>query len=203
MKKSRRVLGGNKGFTLAELIVVIVILAILVGVTLGGVYAYVNKAKINTDLNNANQIQTALSSVFATNADIANHKNEYKPGIPYNTSLKNSYNNGNVIFIYHWSKGGYVKKTANGIFFYGETDNRQQGMDWGFYNANGYFSLGSWYLLNSLVCSNMIEKYPKSQSNGEFWLIVCFNEDGSFRKVSCVLEKYSTSPITILKKYAN
>ena len=40
-KKSRRNLfkGNNKGFTLVELIVVIVILAILVGVTLGGIYA--------------------------------------------------------------------------------------------------------------------------------------------------------------------
>lgn len=32
---------GNKGFTLVELIVVIVILAILVGVTIGGIYMYV------------------------------------------------------------------------------------------------------------------------------------------------------------------
>ena len=52
----------NKGFTLVELIVVIVILAILVGVTIGGVYGYVNKSRINTDINNA----SALSSTLAT-----------------------------------------------------------------------------------------------------------------------------------------
>ena len=43
----------NKGFTLVELIVVIVILAILIGVTIGGIYQYVNKARINTDIHNA------------------------------------------------------------------------------------------------------------------------------------------------------
>ena len=33
----------NKGFTLVELIVVIVILAILIGVTIDGIYQYVNQ----------------------------------------------------------------------------------------------------------------------------------------------------------------
>lgn len=52
---------GNKGFTLVELIVVIVILAILVGVTIGGVYGYVNKSRINTDINNASAIASAMA----------------------------------------------------------------------------------------------------------------------------------------------
>lgn len=51
----------NKGFTLVELIVVIVILAILVGVTIGGVYGYVNKSRINTDINNASAIASAMA----------------------------------------------------------------------------------------------------------------------------------------------
>lgn len=51
----------NKGFTLVELIVVIVILAILIGVTIGGVYGYVNKSRINTDINNASAITSTLS----------------------------------------------------------------------------------------------------------------------------------------------
>lgn len=58
----------NKGFTLVELIVVIVILAILVGVTIGGVYAYVGKSRINTDINNASSITSTLS-VVTTIAD--------------------------------------------------------------------------------------------------------------------------------------
>lgn len=50
----------NKGFTLVELIVVIVILAILIGVTIGGIYQYVNKARINTDIQNCEQLQDSL-----------------------------------------------------------------------------------------------------------------------------------------------
>lgn len=53
----------NKGFTLVELIVVIVILAILVGVTIGGVYGYVNKSRVNTDINNASAITSTLSTL--------------------------------------------------------------------------------------------------------------------------------------------
>lgn len=51
----------NKGFTLVELIVVIVILAILIGVTIGGIYMYVGKARINTDINNASSMNEVLS----------------------------------------------------------------------------------------------------------------------------------------------
>ena len=63
-KKSRRNLfkGNNKGFTLVELIVVIVILAILVGVTLGGIYAYVNKARTNVDIQNCEMLKNAIQA---------------------------------------------------------------------------------------------------------------------------------------------
>ena len=46
----------NKGFSLVELIVVIVILAILIGVTIGGIYQYVNKARTNTDIHNCEML---------------------------------------------------------------------------------------------------------------------------------------------------
>lgn len=55
----------NKGFTLVELVVVIVILAILIGVTIGGVYTYVGQSRTNTDVNNAASIQSALSVLGA------------------------------------------------------------------------------------------------------------------------------------------
>lgn len=58
----------NTGFTLVELIVVIVILAILVGVTIGGVYGYVAKSRTNTDINNASAIESALQ-VITTSKD--------------------------------------------------------------------------------------------------------------------------------------
>lgn len=50
-----------KGFTLVELIVVIVILAVLVGVSIGGIYSWVNKARQNTDINNCKAIENALN----------------------------------------------------------------------------------------------------------------------------------------------
>ena len=59
----------NKGFSLVELIVVIVILAIFIGVTIGGIYSYVNKSRINTDINNAASIQSVISAVVA-DADV-------------------------------------------------------------------------------------------------------------------------------------
>ena len=59
----------NKGFSLVELIVVIVILAVLIGVTIGGIYQYVNKARVNTDINNARTINDALAS-FATDEEV-------------------------------------------------------------------------------------------------------------------------------------
>ena len=59
----------NKGFSLVELIVVIVILAILIGVTIGGIYQYVNKSRVNTDINNAASIQSVIATV-ATDAEV-------------------------------------------------------------------------------------------------------------------------------------
>ena len=53
----------NSGFTLVELIVVIVILAILVGVTIGGIYMYVGKARVNTDINNAVTMEETISLI--------------------------------------------------------------------------------------------------------------------------------------------
>ena len=60
---------GNKGFTLVELIVVIVILAILVGVTIGGIYMYVGKAKRNKDIQTAKMIEDTLMVNFAEYCD--------------------------------------------------------------------------------------------------------------------------------------
>ena len=65
----KKVRKNNKGFSLVELIVVIVILAILIGVTIGGIYQYVNQSRVNTDINNAASIQSVLATV-ATDADV-------------------------------------------------------------------------------------------------------------------------------------
>lgn len=50
----------NKGFTLIELIVSIVIIAILIGITIGGIAIWVNKARLHTDIQNANTINNIL-----------------------------------------------------------------------------------------------------------------------------------------------
>ena len=47
----------------------IVILAILIGVIIGGIYQWVNKAKINTDINNAKQLDSALSTALTMSDD--------------------------------------------------------------------------------------------------------------------------------------
>jgi prepilin-type N-terminal cleavage/methylation domain-containing protein len=73
----------NNGFTLVELIVVIVILAILVGVTIGGIYSYVNKARINTDINNASSIQSVVSTL-ATDPNIIGHEGTFTAAWNYN-----------------------------------------------------------------------------------------------------------------------
>ena len=54
----------NKGFTLVELIIVIVILAVLIGACISGVYSYVQRARINTDINNASAITSALAPII-------------------------------------------------------------------------------------------------------------------------------------------
>lgn len=62
IKKQKRTNKGG-GFTLVELIVVVVILAIIIGVAISGIYGYVKKSRINTDLNNASAMQKALSTL--------------------------------------------------------------------------------------------------------------------------------------------
>ena len=49
-----------------ELIVVIVILAILIGVTIGGIYMYVGQSRVNTDEQNASSVRSTLSTMAVT-----------------------------------------------------------------------------------------------------------------------------------------
>lgn len=56
------------GFSLVELIVVIVILAILIGVTIVGVMGYVKKARQNSDMNNCKALQNAIEAACGTEA---------------------------------------------------------------------------------------------------------------------------------------
>ena len=61
-KRQRRLT--NEGFSLIELIVVIAIMAILVGVMAPQVMKYINKARINSDKQQADVIKTAVTTAL-------------------------------------------------------------------------------------------------------------------------------------------
>ncbi len=55
----------DKGFTMVELVVVIVILAILIGVSVAGYSKYIGQSKTNTDIQNAETIRAAMINAQA------------------------------------------------------------------------------------------------------------------------------------------
>ena len=69
----------NKGFTLTELIVVIVIIAILVGVSIIGIFVYVGQSKVNTDKNNRESMNNALTMMCQDESFLTEISKAYQP----------------------------------------------------------------------------------------------------------------------------
>ncbi|WHH59665.1 type II secretion system protein [Petroclostridium sp. X23] len=71
IKKFRKILKNNKGFSLIELIVVIAILGVLAGVAAPNVIRYVNNARVNADIANGALIANALQGAIAEGFTLA------------------------------------------------------------------------------------------------------------------------------------
>ena len=181
----------NKGFSLVELIVVIVILAILIGVTIGGIYQYVNKARINTDIHNAQEIKTALG------IDFFNSPKFNKNGPDMSAAKTDlSINDGDVVYVIHWDE--YVKKEfethadkADFPTYYYRIDNTKKNNAWFLFKWLAYNQ--KWDKISTQTTLNEV---PLAQQDDYcFYFIFKFNEDGTAKDfdVICAPTKYKTN----------
>lgn len=145
----KKVRKNNKGFSLVELIVVIVILAILIGVTIGGIYQYVNKSRINTDINNAASIQSTLATI-ATDKDIYDN-----------------YKSSNTAVTITWTKAAKITTNNN------KTGIVEASSDVTFSDDTNKA------LLLYKIGTMLTDGFPESKSNGSFQITITPDGSGN------------------------
>lgn len=183
----------NDGFTLVELLVIVVIIGIITAVTISGIISYVNTARLNTDINNASYIQKTLGAVFASSSDLYDNSYRFQ-----SSNEKLHRNNGNAVICFHWSEYGKLVKEDNSYYFVDENGNKQSNADWGSWNIESDKKKGAGRCFYKVMYDfdNNLE-LPKCQSGTEFCFIVYFNSDGTVRKTICTIDCIITDEGTV------
>lgn len=192
----------NEGFTLVELIVVIVILAILIGVTIGGITSYVNRARRNTDINNASSIENTLGSNFLVgqfwNSPKFKHEFKVRNCTLVGNNTTPEINNGGQVYILRWNED--TKKQF-------ETDPSYASFPTSYYKIinneqDNWYSNRAWSVWRYLSYNqdwegfptqNVLQDIPTCQQEGyEFYFIFCFDEKGNTKSFECIPAEQKT-----------
>ena len=182
----------NKGFSLVELIVVIVILAILIGVTIGGIYQYVNKAKDNTLRHNLDTIEKTVSTFQATDK----FQTEIRKNFKYIT-LYSKFDNTDSVLTYKGVENGepiLIDENNNTYSFGPCSFEAKEGVK----IPDKYESGVNWYVDNiyQILQEVLPDGIPKADfaSDGAWILAVAWNqlEDVmKFKLIPIYKDKYS------------
>ena len=177
----------NNGFTLIELIVVIVIMAILIGVTIGGIYMYVGKAKLNTDINNAANVEESVMACAMTWEGNTTARVKAKD-FWFCIQVDNYNAEGNSNNRFH-TTAHYYGSTYNGVYalYNNDSVNKPSGYystndySYVFYNSEGYY-VGQ--RLQDLFDYADVPSF-KLQSNNPICIAVHFDSNGNIDEFYC------------------